>query len=243
MILRTKIKIQSFLMMFFLWSIVVWFDYIIIFTDYSIDKNENIVLVLLNGFIVFYTFMIIKYFKIVKIEKDSIKISYWIPLFNKRYRLQDLIKYDVELNEGGFQDVPRKNIVLIFKDSKKINISDFSIANFERFETAIDWLINNKDNTIDTIPADYKVKHSISRVKFDISQINFKLFGLIFIGALVTFGAGFAINKMIHNRLLTGAEKTNLFLWLPIMIFLIFKIYKKLTVRKKLKLTVYNSRS
>jgi hypothetical protein len=222
-------------MMFFIWSIVVWFDFIVIFTDYSIDKNENIFLVLLNGFIVFYTFLIIKYFKIVKIENDSIKISFLIPLFNKRYKLQDLIKYDVDLNEGGFQDVPRKCIVLSFKDSKMIKISDFFIANFERFETTIDWLIQNKDKAIETIPTNYKINYSISRIKFDISQISFKLFGLIFIGALVTFGAGFTINKIIHNRILTGAERANLYLWLPIMVFLIFKIYKKLIIRKKLK--------
>jgi hypothetical protein len=231
---RTRIRILALLIMIPFWLLLIWFDYIMIFTDYHIDKYDNMVAIVVAGLIIFYTYILVKYFKIVSLNGDFVKISYIIPFLNRTYEFSDIESVNVDLVERG-RELSQKKLIIKFKNKKEISISDFFISNFEQIENCFDWIRSNNGKNIDFMPQDYKKRHSSARLEFDKSQINEKIYISLIVFLIVSFIMIFSLNKMIKGLENTDAELWTIYLWIPLCGFLVWNILKLIRQMKKIK--------
>lgn len=216
------------------WLLLIWFDYIMIFTDYHIDKYDNIVAIVVAGLIIFYTYILVKYFKVVTITEDLVKICYIIPLFNKTYKFPDIDSVNVDFVKRG-RELSQKKLIIRLNNQKEISISDFFISNFEQIENSLDWIISNNGKNISLMPQDYKKQHSLARLEFDKTQTNEKIYISLTILVIINFIAIFSLNKIIKGIENTNAELWTIYVWIPSSGFLIWNILKLFRQKKKIK--------
>ncbi len=214
------------------WWLLIWFDYTMIFTDYHMDKYDNIVAIVVAGLIVFYTYILVKYFKVVSLTGAFVKIFYIIPLFNRSYKFSDIDSINVDLVKRG-RELSQKKLIIKFKNQKEISISDFFISNFEQIENCFDWISSTTDKNIDFMPHDYKKQYSLSRLEFNKSQINEKIYISLIILLIISLGAIFSLNKMSKGIENTDTELGIIYLWIPSSCYLIWNILKLIGQKKK----------
>ena len=216
------------------WLLLIWFDYTMIFTDYHIDKYDNIVAIVVAGLIIFYTYILVKYFKVVSLTGDLVKIYYIIPLFNRSYGFSDIDYVNVDFVKRG-RELSQKRLIIKFKNKNELSISDFFISNFEQIENCFDWIRSNNGKNIDLMPPDYKKRHSLARLEFDKSQINEKIYISLIIFLIISFIVIFSLNKMIKGLENTDAELWTIYFGIPLSGFLIWNILKLIRQKKKIK--------
>lgn len=231
--IRTRISLIALGVMIPIWMLLIWFNYGLIFTDFHIDKYDNLVAAVVTGLIAFYTFIIIKYFNVVSISNQLVKVNYIIPFFNSTYRVSEIETIEVLLLKSD-KELSHKKLIIKFNNQKKIAISDFFISNFEQIENCLDWIINNQEKNIGLMTAEYKKKHSITRVIFDNRQINEKFYISLAILLIINMNNVFFFSKSMNETKNTDAEKYIIYLSIPLSIFLVWNIIKLFKLKKNI---------
>jgi len=230
--MRSTIKSSALLLYLPLYIVLLWYDCLVIFTDYSFNKHDNFVAIVITLFLLFYSWHIVKRFKFIVLEENEIRVCYMLPILNQTHSIANLVSIEFEYKHAR---ISYKNLVLNFADGSTFKICSLITGKFNKIERLLEWVKQQPGNTITNLADDFEPRLSNTRLSFDKVENSDRIFALICCYAvLFLMPSVFSLIKLIEGVKNTDMELFLIYTFTPVSVLFVLKLRSLLKKRKRL---------